>query len=143
MKIKFIFFLLSPFFIFSQYINVNDNFNYSFIRNSTLLNEIESNYSFNIKPLEVGLFHDLFKNQYRTIYENNSKTIEIKSLGVDYFIEFNSKHPYNRNNGTMIPNRGYQHIISPGIYVKAGPLTIQFKPEHHYSQNRVFDCFLE
>ena len=51
-----------------------------------------------------------------------SNTIQIKTLGIDYFIEYNSHHPYNRNNGTMIPNRGYQHIISPGIFIKTGPL---------------------
>ena len=58
-------------------------------------------------------------------------------------MEFNSNHPYNRNNGTMIPNKGYQHIISPGIFFKLGPLSIQLKPEHHYSDNKVFDGFWE
>ena len=43
----------------------------------------------------------------------------------------------------MIPNRGYQHIISPGIFIKTGPLTIQFKPEHHFSENKEFDGFWE
>ena len=43
----------------------------------------------------------------------------------------------------MIPNRGYQHIISPGIIFKIGPLNIQLKPEHHYSQNKKFDGFWE
>ena len=41
----------------------------------------------------------------------------------------------------MIPNRGYQHIISPGIFIKTGPITIQFKPEHHFSENKEFDGF--
>ena len=39
----------------------------------------------------------------------------ILKFSIDYNLEFNSNHPYNRNNGTMIPNRGYQHIISPGV----------------------------
>ena len=37
---------------------------------------------------------------------------KIKILPIDYNIEFNSHHPYNRNNGSMVPNRGYQHILS-------------------------------
>ena len=41
----------------------------------------------------------------------------------------------------MIPNRGYQHIVSPGLYFKVGPLSIKFKPEHHYSENKKFDGF--
>ena len=42
----------------------------------------------------------------------------------------------------MIPNKGYQHIISPGFF-RAGPLSIQFKPEHHFSENKNFDGFWE
>ena len=38
-----------------------------------------------------------------------------------------SIHPYNRNNGSMIPNRGYQHIVSTGFYLEFGPLSVQFK----------------
>ena len=37
----------------------------------------------------------------------------------------------------MIPNRGYQHIISPGLFFKLGPLsTIKIKPESFHSQNK-------
>ena len=41
----------------------------------------------------------------------------------------------------MIPNRGYQHIISPGLFFKLGPLTIQLKPEHHFSENKILMVF--
>ena len=93
--------------------------------------------------LNFDSFDKIVRNQYKTIYSNKTKTIEIKTLGIDYFIEYNSHHPYNRNNGTMIPNRGYQHIISPGIFIKYGPLTVQFKPEHHFSENKPFHGFWE
>ncbi len=141
MNVKSFIFLLTSFSIFSQNINVNNDFNYQLIRNSVLLNKVKTNYSFNIKPLQVESFSEIINDQYRSIYRNKLGSIEIKTLGIDYFIEYNSLHPYNRNNGTMIPNRGYQHIISPGIFIKAGPLTIQFKPEHHFSENREFDGF--
>ena len=36
----------------------------------------------------------------------------------------------------MVPNRGYQHIFSTGIYVEIGPLSIQLKPEHLFSENK-------
>ncbi len=141
MNIKYFFFLLSGISIFSQNININNDFNYQKIRNSVLLNKINNNYSLNIKPLELESFSKIFEKQYKTIYRNQSGSILIKTLGIDYFTEINSHHPYNRNNGTMIPNRGYQHIISPGIFIKSGPLTIQLKPEHHYSDNQEFDGF--
>ena len=43
----------------------------------------------------------------------------------------------------MIPNRGYQHIISPGFFLRLGPLSIQLKPEHHFSENKPFNGFWE
>ena len=127
----------------SQSINVNNDFDYSFIRYKILKGEIKSDHSLNIKPLNVNTYYDSIVRSFKTIYSNKKKSIELKSLGIDYFIEYNSNHPYNRNNGSMIPNRGYQHIISPGLYFKLGILDIQIKPEHHYSENKKFDGFWE
>ena len=126
-----------------QNINLNNDFNNQLIRYSVLANEITTDLSFNVRPLDVHSFSEVLGNLYKTILSNPSNTIQIKTLGIDYFIEYNSHHPYNRNNGTMIPNKGYQHIISPGIFIKTGPLTIQFKPEHHFSENKEFDGFWE
>ena len=131
MKLKNLFFLFFPILIIGQNINLNNDFNNQIIRYSFLANEIDTESSFNIKPLNFDSFSDFLGNQFKTILTNPKNTIQIKTLGIDYFFEYNSHHPYNRNNGTMIPNRGYQHIISPGIFFKIGPLTIQLKPEHH------------
>ena len=126
--------------ITSQNINVNNEFNYLLLRTKHLNGEINTSHSFNIRPLNLNNgFEDLFGNQFISIFNNNK--IDIKLMGLDYFVEFNSKVPYNRNNGTMIPNRGYQHIISPGIFIKLGPLEMQFKPEHHFSENKDFNGF--
>ena len=143
MKLKSIFFLLFPILIIGQNINLNNDFNNQLARYSVLSNVIDTEFSFNVRPLNFNSFSEILGNQYKTISSNSSNTIQIKTLGIDYFIEYNSHHPYNRNNGTMIPNRGYQHIISPGIFIKTGPLTIQFKPEHHFSENKEFDGFWE
>jgi len=143
MKLKNIFFLFFPILIIGQNINLNNDFNNQLIRYSVLANQIDTELSLNVKPLNFNSFSEFLEKQHKTILSNPSNTIQIKTLGIDYFIEYNSHHPYNRNNGTMIPNRGYQHIISPGIFIKTGPLTIQFKPEHHFSENKEFDGFWE
>lgn len=144
MRLIYIFFVFIYSSLNSQLIDLNNDFNYSLLRNSILNNETSTELSLNIRPLSFNNdFKDLFKSQYKTIYKNKKNNIEFKSLGIDYFIEFNSKHPYNRNNGSMIPNRGYQHIISPGLFFRIGPLSIQLKPEHHYSDNKKFDGFWE
>lgn len=130
--------------LFSQRIDINNNFNYNFIHSQILLNKIETDYSLNIKPISaINEFEFIVENQFKSILSNKKNNIIVKTLGIDYFIEYNTKHPYNRNNGTMIPNRGYQHIISPGFYIKLGPISMKFKPEHHYSQNLDFDGFWE
>ena len=138
MRLYILFFLTLS--VNSQNIDVNNSFYYEQISNSILQGNLETDYSLNIRPI---LSNDLleFPKQFNTLISNENKTFLIKSLGLDYFLDYNTHHPYNRNNGSMIPNRGYQHIVSPGLYFKVGPLSIKFKPEHHYSENKKFDGF--
>ena len=70
----------------SQNINVNDEFNYNLIRNSSLSEDSISNYSLNIRPINSQ--HTFLNKEYKTIYSNKNKSIELKSLGLDYFLEF-------------------------------------------------------
>ena len=140
---NFITFFFFHLIINAQNIDVNNNYNNELIRSSILNGSIKTNFSLNIRPLNSLFFDSIFNKQHKTIVQNNNKKIQIKTLGIDYFFEFNSHHPYNHNNGTMIPNRGYQHIVSPGFYLKLGPLSMKIKPEHHYSENKVFDGFWE
>ena len=140
MKKVFIFLLIISYEINSQNIDVNNDFIYDNLRTSVLTGQISTNYSFNLRPLDISYF-STFDNYYKTIFKNNNESIKIKSLGIDFFTEFNSHHPYKKNNGTMIPNKGYQHIFSPGLFFKIGPLTITLKPEHHFSENNNFEGF--
>ena len=140
------FFILFSQIIVCQNIDINNNFFYENIRFQVLNNQIQSDYSFNIRPLNyVKLIteNNFTYNVYKNIVSNKNEKLLIRFLGLDYFIEYNSKIPYKRNNGSMIPNRGYQHIISHGLFFRVGPLEITFKPEHMYSQNLDFDGFWE
>lgn len=128
----------------SQNINVNNNYFYDQIRFGVINGDIDTNYSQNIKPLNsknIYFKKKMFISEYEKNIFKNKKNLEFKTLELDYNIEFNSHHPYNRNNGIMLPNKGYQHILSPGLFFKAGFLTVKFKPEHFYSQNKNFDGF--
>ena len=137
---KFLLFFFIHFHLLSQTIDVNNDFIYDNLRTSVLTGLISTKYSFNIKPLNFNSFKNL-SNYHKSITTNKKKNIEVKSLGIDYFLEYNTNHPYKINNGAMIPNRGYQHIISPGIFIKLGFLTLKLKPEYQYSENRNFDGF--
>jgi len=151
---KFKLLLLFSFFIFftswSQTINLNESYLTDYLRTSQLLGKFNTNISFTLKPLNIGKngldinkdFFDFEKYAPKVLSFLNEKG-EIKILPFDYNIEYNSRHPYNRNNGSMIPNRGYQHILSAGIYAEIGPLSIQLKPEYLFSENKDFEGFGE
>ena len=151
MKYNFFLFLFFTFFISnSQTINLNESYLTDYLRTSQLLGNFEKDVSFTLKPLHIGK-NGLEINKETFDVEKYAPTVlsflkgngKIKILPIDYNIEFNSRHPYNRNNGSMIPNRGYQHLISAGIYAEIGPLSIQLKPEHLYSENKDFEGFGE
>lgn len=56
--------------------------------------------------------------------------------------QYNSKLPYDWNNGAMIPARGYQLLFSTGVHAQLGKhLEIQFAPEAVLAQNRDFEQF--
>ena len=151
MKFNFFLFLFFTFFISnSQTINLNESYLTDYLRISQLQGEFKSDVSFTLKPLDIGKNGIKIKNEVFDIEEYSPTVLtffknkgKIKILPIDYNIEFNSHHPYNRNNGSMIPNRGYQQIISAGIYAEIGPLSIQLKPEYLYSENKDFEGFGE
>ena len=151
MKHNFFLFLFFTFFVSnSQTINLNESYLTDYLRTSQLLGEFKSEVSFTLKPFDIGkngieIDKEIFDTEkyapsILSFLKGNGK---IKILPLDYNIEFNSRHPYNRNNGSMVPNRGYQHILSAGIYAEIGPLSIQLKPEYLYSENKDFEGFGE
>ena len=151
MKFQFLFILIFSVSVSnSQSINLNESHLIDYFRISKLTGDLETNFSFNLLPIDIekndfivdSVFFDL-KEYALTILSILNDKVKLKILPVDYNIEYNSHHPYNRNNGSMIPNRGYQQIISPGIYAEIGPLSIQLKPEYIFSENKDFEGFGE
>ena len=151
MKYNFFLFLFFTFLVSSsQTINLNESHLTDYLRTSQLLGDFKSEVSFTLKPFDIGkngieINKEIFNTEkyaptLLSFLKGNGK---IKILPIDYNIEFNSHHPYNRNNGSMGPNRGYQHILSAGIYAEIGPLSIQLKPEYLFSENKDFEGFGE
>ncbi len=128
--------------LFSQSINLNESFIDEYLRTQQIAGNLQDlASSLTIRPSNSTILKD-FKYSKR-ILSNEKENIFLDLLPIDYILEFNSKHPYNRNNGSMIPNRGYQHLLSFGIYARIGPLHIELKPEHHFAENRIFQGFWE
>ncbi|WP_295794839.1 capsule assembly Wzi family protein [Mucilaginibacter sp.] len=124
-----------------------------YYRRMQLLGKVDSNVSFTIRPLFPGAAfkkHNAFdpdttlKNDNWTpagpvSFGNGAGSFQI--LPFSWQQQFNSDHPYGWNDGAMIPAKGYQTMVSGGIFVKYGPLSIQFRPEFVYAANPPFNGF--
>ena len=124
-----------------------------YYRRMQLLGKVDSNVSFTIRPLFPGAAfktHNVYdpdttlKNDSWTpaspfSFANGAGLFQILPFGLQQ--QFNSDHPYGWNDGPMIPAKGYQTMISGGIFVKYGPLSIQLMPEFVYAANPPFTSF--
>ena len=89
----------------SQTINLNESYLTDYLRTSQLLGKFKSDVSFSLRPLDIGknglgINKEIFDTEkyaptVLSFLKGNGK---IKILPIDYNIEFNSHHPYNRNN---------------------------------------------
>lgn len=74
------------------------------------------------------------------INQTNEKIV-LKVLPLTWKQQFNSDHPEGINDGAMIPARGYQTLLSGGVYLKYGIFSIQLMPELVYAANKDFYGF--
>jgi len=132
----------------AQTINLNERFIQQNLRTAQLLGEFDPSVSFTSLPIHTGkigikIDSSLIgsKDYGATLKTFFGKHGTLKILPVNFIMEYSSHHPYSRNNGSMIPNRGYQQLVSFGFHAELGPLSIQFKPESVYAENRNFDGF--
>ena len=132
----------------AQTINLNERFIQQNLRTAQLLGEFDPSVSFTSLPIHTGkigvkIDSSLIgsKEYGATLKTFFGKHGSLKILPVNFIMEYSSHHPYSRNNGSMIPNRGYQQLVSFGFHAELGPLSIQFKPESVYAENRNFDGF--
>ena len=134
-RLIFFLFLIFSIKLNTQTLNLNNPLFENNLRRAQLNGIINSDVSFTIRPLDLNNYDvskDIFDyNEYSptiiSFFNGNGK---LKILPIDFNINYSSHHPYNRNNGSLITNRGYQQLVSPGLYFEIGPLSIQLKPEH-------------
>ncbi|TDQ09916.1 capsule assembly Wzi family protein [Pedobacter metabolipauper] len=108
-----------------------------YFRRQQLLGKDSS--SFMIRPITNAAGTGLNKE----VWSNANKKIVLYALPVLLQQQYNTDHPYGMNDGAMIQARGYQTLFSAGIAAKIGPLTIQFRPEYVYAENKDFRTILE
>ena len=127
---------------YSQNLSLNNIDNYELIKFKQISGDSVLNSSLTQYPLSyksLGIINTDYSNLGKFI----SRKGELKISSINLISEFNTKHPYNRNNGSFVPNKGYQQLISFGFYTSIGPLKIQFIPEYHYADNKKYNGFWE
>lgn len=117
--------------------NIEDNF-----RRQQLLGNDTSKRSFMVRPLHMSETDDLNYGdsasalKLRTpLWASANNKFKLYALPIAWQQQFNSHHPYGINDGAMIPSKGYQTMFSAGVFFKAGPLTVQFRPEYVFAQD--------
>lgn len=152
-RLLFILLLWLPLWAQSQTLAVGDDVLEEYYRNAQLTGKLDSALSFSIRPLYPANLKTQI-NTYdpaNTLSESNwikfagnrstkSSAFKFQILPISWQQQYNSKSPVGWNDGSMIPARGYQTMISAGFFAKAGPLTIQLRPEYVYAENSDFEA---
>lgn len=118
-----------------------------YYRRLQLTGEVDSNVSFAVRPLVLGaLANESFgsfadtagSRLFTNPITNSKKSLVFAVLPATWRSQYNAHHPYGWNDGAMVPAKGFQTLVSAGVFVKAGPLTIQLQPELVYALNTRF-----
>ncbi len=121
-----------------------------YYRRMQLLGKVDPNISFTVRPVspdvkfkkniydpDSTLKSDSWVDAGPVSFAKGSGFFQILPIHIQQ--QFNSHHPYGWNDEAMIPAKGYQSMISGGVYFKFGPLSIQLRPEYVYAANPDFD----
>ncbi len=139
--------------LFAQSVPVGSDVIEDYYRRMQLLGKIDSNLSFTIRPVNptqsLGIENvfrpdstaDTNDNKAHGRFTFAGKQGLLQILPLNWQNQINTHHPYGWNDGPMIPARGYQTMLSGGVYFKYGPLSVQLRPEFVYAQNQSFDGF--
>jgi len=125
-----------------------------FYRRAQLLGQIDSSVSFTVRPLipynafklKDGFYPDSTETRYNLLDATGSGStkdgkLKWQLLPLTFLSQVNTHHPYGWNDGSMLPAKGLQTLISAGVFAEYGPLTIQFRPEVVLAANSSFDTF--
>ncbi len=143
--ILFFFLTVYPDFIFAQSLPLGTPTLEDYYLRKQLNGEIDSTISFTVRPISPFLNEaknqrevDTLLNPGKQIYSSRIGKSKILILPFIWQQRYYGHPSNNRNDGAMIPAKGYQSLISAGFYAKAGPLSVQIRPEYVFAGNANF-----
>ncbi|PPL00834.1 Capsule assembly protein Wzi [Parapedobacter indicus] len=116
-------------------------------RRDQLLGKLDSSISFSVRPLNTKAL--LKSNSYdgdrifsvNDRHPNRDNGLYLELLPINWQHQITSGFPYGWNDGSMIPNVGYQTQFSAGVYAEYKFFSIQLRPEFVYAQNQYYVGF--
>jgi hypothetical protein len=133
-------------FVFSQSLPLGTIAIEDYYLRKQLNGELDSTISFTVRPVFPFLNEaknrvtiDTLINPNKQIFSSASGKIKILILPISWQQRYNGHPSNNRNDGPMIPAKGYQSLVSFGFYAKAGPLSVQIRPEYVFAGNSKFN----
>lgn len=124
-----------------------------YLRRAQLLGKVDSSSSFMIRPLyptEAFGFENGFDVDNSTVdleaskihrYFGKDRKGKLLIMPATLKAQYNSTYAFGVNDGAFIPNRGFQTILSPGVYAEYGNWSIQLQPELLLAANKDYKGF--
>ncbi len=106
------------------------------IRRNQLLGKVSAQHS-----LMINEFADVNTALDSLFPLRKKPTKNIQLLPINIISQYNSNYPFGRNDGAMIPARGFQHFVAAGFSVTKGNFTFQLRPELVAAANTDFETF--
>ncbi len=153
--------LLLPLHLAAQTIPVGMPVLESAYRRAQLLGKINPHVSFTSRPLfpsqAFGIKNIFYPDSLLApSHVHNKKSLpfpaslhfakgngNVQLLPVIWQNQYNSIHPAGYNDGAMVPAKGYQSLLSAGVYVRYKFISIQFAPQWLYVENKPFPTFYQ
>ena len=88
--------------------------------------------SFSLRPLSQSLL---------TGKLDSNKKFNLVALPIRLTQQYNTFAPSGWNDGAMIPAKGYQTLLSAGLFAQYGILNVKINPEYVYATNPDFETF--
>jgi Capsule assembly protein Wzi len=123
------------------YTDFDDN-----IRDLQLLGKLPTENSLTIRPyiLPKSVTYDSLLKAIDPSIRNNGhlvqkKHFDLQLLPVNFLQKYNSHHPYGWNDGPLSFSKGYQYLVSGGVYMHWRNIHLTLRPEYFHTATDKYD----
>jgi hypothetical protein len=120
------------------------------IRDLQLLGKLPTDNSLTIRPyvLPKTVTYDSLLKAIDPSFVNNGhlvhkKHFDLQLLPVNFLQKYNSHHPYGWNDGPLSFSKGYQYLVSGGVYMHWRNIHLTLRPEYFHTASDKYETSAE